>query len=128
MSRSRILNKLLQTGQTLFNRQSKRHLPHQPGAARSGGIDWVSIGTAALSTGALGSLIGGRCQRSGAVGRVCRFGGMMALAGVAYQACHQWQQQHEGYPSSDRSLNQVPSEAANRHSQAMVKAIIDAAK
>lgn len=128
MSRSRILNKLLQTGQTLFNRQSKRHLPHQPGAARSGGIDWVSIGTAALSTGALGSLIGGRRQRRGLVGRVSRFGGMMALAGVAYQAYNQWQQQKQGYPSSARPLDQLPTEEANRHSQAMVKAIIAAAK
>lgn len=127
MSRSRILNKLLQSGKSLLNQRSKRHPSHQAAGARPGGIEWMSIGTAALSTGALGSLVGGR-RRRGVFGRVSRFSGMMALAGVAYQAYNQWQQQKQGYPTSARSLDQLPEEEANRHSQAMVKAIIAAAK
>src|SRR5690606_4308581 len=117
MSRSRILNKLLQSGKSLLNKQSNRHPSCQPVGSRPGGIDWMSIGTAALSTGALGSLVGGR-RRRGVFGRVSRFGGMMALAGVAYQAYNRWQQQNQRYSTSTRPLDQLSEEAANRHSQA----------
>lgn len=124
---SRILNKLLQSGKSLLDQQNRRQASRSSMGSQPGGIDWISIGTAALSTGALGSLVGGR-RRRGLFGRATRFGGMMALAGVAYQAYSQWQQQKQGRPVTDRPLDQLSADEANRHSQAMVKAIIAAAK
>ncbi len=139
MSSRRILEKLLRSGQSMLEQQGRQASNRRPqaGSGRgmgnaasvnnaASGMDWKGLGTAALSSGLLGSLIGGR-RRRGFMGRMGRLSTMAGLAGVAYQAYSQWQQQKQGAVTA-KPLDQLPEEEVERHSNAMLKAIIAAAK
>lgn len=132
-----ILDKLLQSGQAMLE-QKNRPASRSPSADRgraspAEGLDWQRIGAAALGSGLLGSLMGGKRQRRGIGGRMARISSLAALAGIAYQAYGQWQRQKQAQgaltrPRPVRPLDQLPEEEVEHHSQAVLKAIIAAAK
>ena len=126
MNSRRILEKLLQSGQSMLDKSSGSTSGRRPSSGQSGGLDWKKIGSAALSGGALASLMGSR--RRGIGGRISRLSSMAALAGIAYRAYGEWQRQKQGQPGSFQSFDQLPPAEAERHSQAVLQAIIAAAK
>lgn len=121
------------------------------GAARPG-TDWGSFGagaaTGAAATGALGLLLGSKKARR-AAGTVVKYGGIAAIGLMAYQAYTRWQAQQARpeapgatpapatgtaagpaalpAPRTADQLGDHPAEA-ERHSQAMLIAMLAAAK
>lgn len=127
----------------------------QPAGAARPGTDWGSFGagaaTGAAATGALGLLLGSKKARR-AAGTVVKYGGIAAIGLMAYQAYTRWQAQQAQQarpeapgatpapaagtaagpaalpaPRTADQLSDHPAEA-ERHSQAMLIAMLAAAK
>ena len=86
------------------------------------------FGKGALAGGALGLLLGNRrARRFG--GKVAVYGGLAAVGALAYKAYGDWkQQQGGGSPAASQPLDALPPPDAESHSQAILKALIAAAK
>lgn len=86
------------------------------------------FGKGALAGGALGLLLGNRrARRFG--GKVAVYGGLAAVGALAYKAYGDWkQQQGGGSPAASQRLDALPPPDAESHSQAILKALIAAAK
>ncbi len=86
------------------------------------------FGKGALAGGALGLLLGNRrARRFG--GKVAVYGGLAAVGALAYKAYGEWkQQQAGGAPVASQPLDALPPPDAESHSQAILKALIAAAK
>lgn len=86
------------------------------------------FGKGALAGGALGLLLGNRrARRFG--GKVAVYGGLAAVGALAYKAYGEWKQQQDGgAPAASQPLDALPPPDAESHSQAILKALIAAAK
>lgn len=85
------------------------------------------FGKGALAGGALGLLLGNRrARRFG--GKVAVYGGLAAVGALAYKAYGDWKQQQSGVPAASQPLDALPAPDAESHSQAILKALIAAAK
>lgn len=144
MSSRQLLDQLLQQGQALARQASTRlGTPAQDnngGAATgiTGGLGSLlsGFGGGALSGGALGLLLGNKKLRK-AGGSVALYGGMAALGVLAYKAYGTWQAQQAtaggaaGTPAianEPQTMDRLPPEQAERHSAAVLSAMIAAAK
>lgn len=154
MSAQSMLEQLLRQGMTLMQGQTPqppgsaphRSFPAAPSAnspSPQRGMDWGSFGagtaTGAAATGALGLLLGHKQARRHA-GKAVKYGGIAAIGLMAYKAYSQWQSsQTTGHPSrpqppsalpleAPRTVNQLFGADAETHSQAMLTAMIAAAK
>lgn len=87
------------------------------------------FGGGALSGGALGLLLGNKKFRK-AGGKVAMYGGMAALGVLAYKAYGNWQaQQGSNAPAGEpRTMDRLPAPEAERHSSAVLTAMVAAAK
>ncbi|RAU17573.1 DUF533 domain-containing protein [Nitrincola tibetensis] len=130
MNTSNFLDMLLKKGTELVNQQSsslssvKDKLPNELGGLLSGKTG------AALGGGALGLLLGNKKARNMG-GKVAAYGGLAALGVMAYKAYGNWQQQQA--PAGQvipepQTLDRLPAPEVEVHSQAVMRALIGAAK
>lgn len=85
-------------------------------------------GGGALAAGALGLLLGNKSARKMG-GKALTYGGLAALGVVAYKAYGNWQAQQANAPQAEpQTLDRLPAPQAELHSQAILKALVGAAK
>jgi len=85
-------------------------------------------GGGALAAGALGMLLGNKSARKMG-GKALTYGGLAALGVVAYKAYSNWQAQQANAPQTEpQTLDRLPAPQAELHSQAILKALVGAAK
>lgn len=138
-----LLDQLLKSGQDLLQQKSSGS-NGSPGlgdllggvsGGKSGSSDLGALlkgaGGGALAAGALGLLLGNKSARK--VGsKVITYGGLAALGVIAYKAYGNWQEQQRvngarpvGEP---QTVDRLPAAQAEVHSQAILKALVAAAK
>ena len=99
------------------------------GQVSKGGLGG-DFGKGALAGGALGLLLGNRRMRSMG-GKVAMYGGLAAVGALAYKAYGDWKQQQSGagaIATQPQTFDALPPPEAESHSQAILKALIAAAK
>jgi uncharacterized membrane protein YebE (DUF533 family) len=85
-------------------------------------------GGGALAAGALGMLLGNKSARKMG-GKALTYGGLAALGVVAYKAYGNWQAQQANAPQGEpQTLDRLPAPQVELHSQAILKALVAAAK
>ncbi|WP_298191038.1 tellurite resistance TerB family protein [uncultured Pseudomonas sp.] len=140
-----LLDQLLKSGQDLLQQKSAGgsaggsgglagSLGGLLGAAGKGGQsgDLATLlkgaGGGALAAGALGLLLGNKSARKMG-GKALTYGGLAALGVVAYKAYGNWQAQQANAPQGEpQTLDRLPAPEAELHSQAVLKALVAAAK
>lgn len=88
------------------------------------------FGKGALAGGALGLLLGNRKVRKMG-GKVAMYGGLAAVGALAYKAYGDWKQQQGGAGAAStapQTFDALPPAEIESHSQAILKALIAAAK
>jgi uncharacterized membrane protein YebE (DUF533 family) len=104
------------------------------GSGGSGGLGSLlsGAGGGALAAGAMGLLLGSKKARN-VGGKVAIYGGLAALGVIAYKAYGNWQAQQGTAPLSNtrsepQTLDRLPPAQVELHSQAILKALVAAAK
>ena len=89
----------------------------------------ADFGKGALAGGALGLLLGNRKARKMG-SKVAVYGGLAAVGVLAYKAYGDWKKQQGGADAAvaPRTVDALPAPEAESHSQAILKALIAAAK
>lgn len=126
-----MLEQLLKSGLSMMNTN--------PGN-QSGDAGWGKFGAGAATGGVLGLLLGSKRGRSMG-GTALKYGSIAAIGAVAYKAYNQWQAQQAQQTQVAQSAKPSPSAAhasqetprlpapgLEEHSQALLKAMIAAAK
>ena len=139
-----LLDQLLKSGQDLLqnkqparannpstsNQQSGGGLGDLLGSAGKNGLGSLLSGATggALAAGAMGLLLGNKTARK-IGGQALTYGGLAALGVLAYKAYGNWQSQQAGAPQGEpQTLDRLPAAQAEQHSQAILKALVAAAK
>ncbi|OYT94463.1 MAG: hypothetical protein CFE49_18085 [Pseudomonas sp. PGPPP3] len=138
-----LLDQLLKSGQDLLqnkqqgrannptdNKQSGGGLSDLLGGADKNGLGSLLSGATggALAAGAMGLLLGNKTARK-IGGQALTYGGLAALGVLAYKAYGNWQSQQAGAPQGEpQTLDRLPAAQAEQHSQAILKALVAAAK
>lgn len=134
MNTRSLLDQLLNAGKDLLQNQNPGQ-PNRDTAPRSdsplGGL-LGSVGGGMLGGSAISLLMGSKKARK-MTGKVVTYGGLAALGVVAYKAYSNWQQkqQQPGQPMIEpqpRTVDRVPAAEVEQHSQAILLALIGAAK
>ncbi|WP_285429923.1 tellurite resistance TerB family protein [Pseudomonas sp. fls2-241-R2A-110] len=100
------------------------------GSGGSGGLGSLlsGAGGGALAAGAMGLLLGNKKVRK-VGGKVAIYGGLAALGVIAYKAYGNWQAQQGAAPQTEpQTLDRLPAAQVEEHSQAILKALVAAAK
>jgi uncharacterized membrane protein YebE (DUF533 family) len=100
------------------------------GSGGSGGLGSLlsGAGGGALAAGAMGLLLGSKKARN-VGGKVALYGGLAALGVIAYKAYGNWQAQQGAAPKTEpQTLDRLPPAQVELHSQAILKALVAAAK
>lgn len=100
------------------------------GGAGGGGLSSLlsGAGGGALASGAMGLLIGNKGARK-VGGKVLTYGGLAALGVLAYKAYGNWQANQASAPQSEpQTIDRLPPEQVEIHSQAILRALVAAAK
>ena len=100
--------------------------PGTPAAGGLGGMLNADFGKGALAGGALGLLLG----KNKTTRKLATYGGLAAVGVMAYKAYGDYKQQQAGTtaPVEPRTVDRLPPPQAELHSQAILKALIAAAK
>lgn len=129
MNTKGLLEQLLKAGSDVIQKKTSA----TPGA-KTADLSSVSsllsgFGGGALSGGALAMLLGSKKGRS-IGGKVITYGGLAALGVLAYKAYGNWQQQNKGKVDQHepQTVDRLPAPEAELHSNAILKALIGAAK
>lgn len=135
-----LLDQLLKSGQELLQNQGGKGTSAKPGASGglggllggggSGGLGGLlsGAGGGALAAGAMGLLLGNKKARNFG-GKALTYGGLAALGVLAYKAYGNWQAQQGSAPQHEpQTLDRLPAAQAELHSQAILKALVAAAK
>ncbi|QZP35483.1 tellurite resistance TerB family protein [Pseudomonas sp. DR48] len=134
-----LLDQLLKSGQDLLqnkaggaqNKASNGGLGGLLGGnGGSGGLGSLlsGAGGGALAAGAMGLLLGNNKVRK-VGGKVAIYGGLAALGVIAYKAYGNWQAQQGTAPQTEpQTLDRLPAAQVELHSQAILKALVAAAK
>jgi len=139
-----LLDQLLKSGQDLLqnkqparannpntsNQQSGGGLGDLLGGAGKNGLGSLLSGATggALAAGAMGLLLGNKTARK-IGGQALTYGGLAALGVLAYKAYGNWQSQQAGAPQGEpQTLDRLPAMQAEQHSQAILRALVAAAK
>ncbi|MHC5349630.1 tellurite resistance TerB family protein [Metapseudomonas furukawaii] len=125
-----LLDQLLKSGQDLLQQKaggkSTGHAVGQSGGNL--GSLHSGAGGGAVAAGALGLLLGNKSARK-LGGKALTYGGLAALGVLAYKAYGNWQaQQASATGAEPRTLDRLPAPQAEQHSQAILKALVAAAK
>lgn len=133
-----LLDQLLRSGQDLLQKQQGKDgagkgaglgdlLGGKGSGAGLGGL-LSGAGGGALAAGAMGLLLGNKKARKYG-GKVLTYGGLAALGVLAYKAYGNWQARQGANPGHEpQTLDRVPAAEAERHSQAVLRALVAAAK
>ncbi len=130
MNPKAILDNLLDTSQTATKKgleiaEDKVGVP-ESGPERDAMLG--GMGKGALAAGAVALLLGTKGGRN-LTGTALKVGGVAAVGGLAYKAYTQWQQQNGGnIQDTGTPIAELSNDAANTRSEAIVKAMIAAAK
>ena len=139
-----LLDQLLKSGQDLLqnkqparannpstsNQQSGGGFGDLLGGAGKNGLGSLLSGATggALAAGAMGLLLGNKTARK-IGGQALTYGGLAALGVLAYKAYGNWQSQQAGAPQGEpQTLDRLPAVQAEQHSQAILRALVAAAK
>ncbi|TWI58754.1 uncharacterized membrane protein YebE (DUF533 family) [Pseudomonas duriflava] len=89
-----------------------------------------SAGGGAMAASVLGMLLRNkRGRRMGGMGSMAKYGGLAALGMLAYQAYTNWQKSQANAPQSEpQTVDRAPEGKVEQHSQAILRALIAAAK
>lgn len=132
-----LLDQLLKSGKDILQSQSSGRPagPKGTGSPLDGLLG--SLGAGALGGGAVSLLMGNKKARKMG-GKVVTYGGLAALGVVAYKAYSNWQSQQQNQqdvqaggswdPAKLRTVDRVPPAEIEDHSQAVLRALIGAAK
>jgi len=134
-----LLDQLLKSGQDLL--QNKAGAQQNKASADKGALGGLlgggsgglgsllsGAGGGALAAGAIGLLLGNKKARKFG-GKALTYGGLAALGVIAYKAYGNWQAQQAGAPQSEpQTLDRLPAQQVEQHSQAILKALVAAAK
>ncbi|BCG26569.1 protein YebE [Pseudomonas tohonis] len=128
-----LLDQLLKSGQDLLQQKTGG----KSGGFAGGGSGGVGgnlgsllggAGGGALAAGALGLLLGNKSARK-LGGKALTYGGLAALGVLAYKAYGNWQARQASAPQGEpQTLDRLPAPQAEQHSQAVLKALVAAAK
>ncbi|MEO4049058.1 tellurite resistance TerB family protein [Pseudomonas sp. CAU 1711] len=130
-----LLDQLLKSGQDLLQQQSASSSSAGLGGLL-GGVAGGKGGSGDLSTllkgaGALGLLLGNKSARK-LGSKALTYGGLAALGVIAYKAYGNWQAQQRAAGAKPvgepQTLDRLPPPQAEQHSQAILKALVAAAK
>lgn len=125
-----LLDQLLKSGQQLLQNQPMQG-SKKPTQDSTGGLTDLlgGAGGSALAAGALGLLLGSNKTARKMGGKALTYGGLAALGVMAYKAYGNWQTQQSGAASSEpQTLDRLPAAQAEQHSQAILLALVAAAK
>ena len=141
-----LLDQLLKSGQNLMQQKSAGSSAGGSAGGLGGALGGLLGGTSkggqggdlgtllkgagggALAAGALGLLLGNKSARKMG-GKALTYGGLAALGVVAYKAYNNWQAQQANAPQGEpQTLDRLPAPQAEIHSQAILKALVGAAK
>lgn len=134
-----LLDQLLKSGQSLLqNQQGKGGAGKVPGLGdllgggqgKGSGLGGLlsGAGGGALAAGAMGLLLGSKKARKYG-GKALTYGGLAALGVLAYKAYGNWQARQGQAPGQEpQTLDRLPPAQAEQHSQAVLKALVAAAK
>ncbi|MGS7252756.1 tellurite resistance TerB family protein [Pseudomonas anuradhapurensis] len=125
MNTRNLLDQLLKSGQQLLDKQGTTA---KPGSA-AGGLGGLLSGAGGglLGGGALGLLLGSKKARKYG-GKALTYGGLAALGVLAYKAYGNWQANQRLAASEPRTVDRLPPAQAEQHSQAVLRALVAAAK
>lgn len=122
-----LLDQLLKSGQELLQKQSGHSGSKKAGSGGLGGL-LSGAGGGALAGGAMGLLLGNKKARKFG-GKALTYGGLAALGVLAYKAYGNWQAQQAAAPKGEpQTIDRLPAAQAEQHSQAILKALVAAAK
>ncbi|MBT8768555.1 tellurite resistance TerB family protein [Metapseudomonas boanensis] len=123
-----LLDQLLKSGQDLLQQKTSSKQAGATGGSSNLGSLLGGAGGGALAAGALALLMGNKSARKMG-GKVVTYGGLAALGVLAYKAYGNWQAQQASVPQAEpQTLDRVPSAQVEQHSQAILRAIVAAAK
>ena len=123
-----LLDQLLKSGQDLLQQKAAGKSASKSGNGSDLGNLLKGAGGGALAAGALGLLLGNKSARK-LGGKALTYGGLAALGVLAYKAYGNWQAQQATAPQNEpRTLDRLPAPQAEQHSQAILKALVAAAK
>ena len=132
-----LLDQLLKSGQQMLakktgaqgsaSRDDKGGLGDLLGSGGLGGL-LSGAGGGALAASALGLLLGTKSARKYG-GQALTYGGLAALGVLAYKAYGNWQANQGTAPQTEpQTIDRVPAPQVEQHSQAILKALVAAAK
>ncbi|PAA43643.1 hypothetical protein CJU79_04850 [Pseudomonas fragi] len=132
-----LLDQLLKSGQQMLakktgaqgsaSRDDKGGLGDLLGSGGLGGL-LSGAGGGALAASALGLLLGNKSARKYG-GQALTYGGLAALGVLAYKAYGNWQANQGTAPQTEpQTIDRVPAPQVEQHSQAILKALVAAAK
>ncbi|AEV61112.1 tellurite resistance TerB family protein [Pseudomonas ogarae] len=130
-----LLDQLLKSGQEMLQNKAGGSQGKSSGGlggllGGSGNLGGMlsGAGGGALAAGAMGLLLGNKKARSFG-GKALAYGGLAALGVIAYKAYGNWQAQQGAAPKTEpQTLDRVPPAQVEQHSQAILKALVAAAK
>ena len=130
-----LLDQLLKSGQDMLqNKAGGQGKSDDKGALGgllgSGGLGSLlgGAGGGALAAGAMGLLLGNKKARKFG-GKALTYGGLAALGVIAYKAYGNWQAQQASAPQGEpQTIDRLPPAQVEQHSQAILKALVAAAK
>ncbi|MGP0123999.1 tellurite resistance TerB family protein [Pseudomonas bubulae] len=132
-----LLDQLLKSGQQMLEKKTgaqdgassggKGGLGELLGSGGLGGL-LSGAGGGALAASALGLLLGNKSARKYG-GQALTYGGLAALGVLAYKAYGNWQANQGTAPQTEpQTIDRVPAPQVEQHSQAILKALVAAAK
>ena len=132
-----LLDQLLKSGQQMLEKKTgaqggassggKGGLGELLGSGGLGGL-LSGAGGGALAASALGLLLGNKSARNYG-GQALTYGGLAALGVLAYKAYGNWQANQGTAPQTEpQTIDRVPAPQVEQHSQAILKALVAAAK
>ncbi|MGH8485111.1 MAG: tellurite resistance TerB family protein [Pseudomonas sp.] len=135
-----LLDQLLKSGQDLLQNQAGKSPAGKSGGSAGlgdllggksgGGLGSLlsGAGGGALAAGAMGLLMGSKKARKYG-GKALTYGGLAALGVLAYKAYGNWQaKQGTTAQGEPQTLDRLPPAQVEQHSQAILKALVAAAK
>ncbi|MGE8048055.1 tellurite resistance TerB family protein [Pseudomonas monteilii] len=120
-----LLDQLLKSGQQMLEKQGGAN---KSGSA-AGGLGGLLSGAGGglLGGGALGLLLGSKKARKYG-GKALTYGGLAALGVLAYKAYGNWQANQRVAATEPQTVDRLPPAQAEQHSQAVLRALVAAAK
>ena len=135
MNTRELLDQLLKSGQDMLqNKAGGQRKSNDKGALggllNGGGLGSMlgGAGGGALAAGAMGLLLGNKKARKFG-GKALTYGGLAALGVIAYKAYGNWQAQQASAPQGEpQTIDRLPADQVEQHSQGILKALVAAAK